>query len=53
MLTRYVIKADGEIIGHAEREEKAWKIAHKFEYECLNQDDPCFPKMEVTRETIS
>lgn len=53
MLTRYIIKANNEVIDHAETEQKAWKKANIYAYECANQDEPCFPKMEVVKETIS
>ncbi|MBR2245774.1 MAG: hypothetical protein IJ880_01890 [Bacilli bacterium] len=51
-MTRYIIKANGEMIGHAETKEKAWKIAHKYEYECANQDEPVTPVMKVEKQTI-
>ena len=53
MLTRYIVTANGEKVFHAETKEKAWRFAHKYEDECFNQDIPCYPKMEVTKETIS
>lgn len=51
-MTRWVVKANGIIIDHAETKEKAWRIANKYAYECANQDEPCFPKMEVEKQTI-
>lgn len=51
-MRRYAVYADGFQIGHAETKEKAWKIAHKYECECMNQDEPCYPKMEVQKEVI-
>ena len=53
MLTRYVVKANGEVIDNVFDENKAWKIANNYAYECANQDIPCFPKMEIVKETIT
>ena len=52
MLVRYIVKADGKVIDHAERENKAWKLAHKYAYQCYNQDIPVFPNMCVEKEII-
>ena len=51
-LTRFVIKADGVTVNHAWTEEKARKIAFEYEYHCGYQDEPCFPKMEITKEVL-
>ena len=53
MLTRYIIKANGIVIDHAETEKKAWRKANTYAYECSEQDEPCFPKMTVEKETIT
>ncbi len=51
-MERYVVYADKKRIGHTETEKKAWLLARKYEYECFNQDEPYYPKMEVQRETL-
>ena len=51
-MTRYLVKANGIVIDHAETEKKAWRKARNYEYECSNQDEPCFPKMSVEYEVI-
>lgn len=51
-MKRYVIYADGQKIGHAETKEKAWKMARRYEDECLNQDEPFSPQMEIKEEII-
>lgn len=51
-MERYTIYANGFQIGHAETKEKAWQMAHKYEYKCMNQDKPFYPKMEVQKEVL-
>ena len=50
-MERYLIKADGEVIGHADTKEQAWRRAIIYRYECENQEkDPFAPVIEVVKE---
>lgn len=52
-MKRWVVKADGIIIGHAMSEKRALDMKFKYEYECINQDVPHSPKMEIITEEIN
>ena len=47
---RYVVKVNGKIVDWSFSEKRAQEIAWRFEYECMNQDEPFFPKMEIVEE---
>lgn len=51
-MKRYVIIADGKVIGHAFTKKKAMEIAFEYEYECIYQDDSFYPIMEIKTEDL-
>lgn len=51
-VVRYVVKANGRVVSWSFSEKKAKEIAYKFEYECLNQDEPFRPEMEIVEEAM-
>ena len=51
-LVRYLVKANGKVIDHAETKEKAWRKAVIYRYECENQEVPFSPFIEVVKETL-
>ncbi len=52
MLTRWLIKADGSLVGvEYGSESKAVKRANMYAMHCMNQDDPYYPTMTVEEDT--
>ena len=51
-LTRWVVSADGQVIGHAETEQKARIMAGNYTEGCWNQDEPYYPKMKIKMEIL-
>ena len=53
-MKRWSIYADGVLIGREYQSlEKARDRAYEYEYECVNQDEPCFPVMSIVEEEMS
>jgi len=52
-VTRWVIKADGKVVGYEYSLKKANRFAGDYAEKVHWQDDPWFPKMTVEKETIS
>ena len=49
---RYIVKANDQVVDWSFSKKKANEIAFQFEYECMNQDEPFQPKMEIIEETM-
>ena len=49
-ILRYVVKANGEIVDWSFSKRRAFEIAFKFYYECMNQDEPFYPDMRIVEE---
>ena len=49
---RYIVKANGRVVDWSFSEKKAKEIAFQFEYECMNQDEPFVPNMEIIEEVM-
>lgn len=50
---RYIVKANGRVVDWSFDKKKAKEIAFRFEYECMNQDDPFCPRMEIVEEVMA
>lgn len=51
-VVRYVVKANDRVVDWSFSKKKAKEIAFRFEYECMNQDEPFKPKMEIIEEVM-
>ncbi len=51
-VVRYIVKANDGVVDWSFSEKKAKEIAFRFEYECMNQDEPFKPKMEIIEEAM-
>ena len=51
-VARYIVKANDRVVGWSFSEKNAKDIAFRFEYECMNQDEPFTPKMEIIKEEM-
>ena len=49
---RYIVKANNRVVDWSFSKKKAKQIASQFEYECMNQDEPFEPKMEIIEEVM-
>ena len=49
---RYIVKANDRVVDWSFSKKKANEIAFRFEYECMNQDEPFRPKMEIIEEIM-
>ena len=49
---RYIVKANDRVVDWSFSKKKANEIAFRFEYECMNQDEPFEPKMEIIEEIM-
>ena len=49
---RYIVKANDLVVDWSFNEKKAKEIAFRFEYECMNQDEPFQPNMEIIEEVM-
>ena len=52
VLSRWVVYADGDCVGHRENETKANILAWDIAEHCANQDVPYFPKMTIVKEEL-
>ena len=52
-VVRYIVKANGRVVDWSFNKKHAEEIAWKFKDECLNQDDPFEPVMEIVEERIN
>ena len=43
---------NNEVLGHFFNEDRAYKFIRKYEYECMYQDIPCYPKLQVVKEFL-
>ena len=54
-MTRYKVidKDTGIELAWFFSKDKAWKFINKYNYECANQDEPCYPNLIIEKERIS
>ena len=49
---RWLVKANGEVVGVEHSEEKAKRRAQIYYYRCCQQDEPCDPEMTIEKECV-
>ena len=52
-LTRYKVYADGTYVSSHFDKVHAQVAAGNYVYECINQDEPYFPVMEIREEQVN
>lgn len=51
-MKRYIVKANGKVIGKFISKKQASKFYWHYLYECVNQDNSFVPKMEIEVEML-